>query len=150
MTDRASTTEDRLFQVFNEIAIINQLATTRFERVMPAGMTIAQFSVLNHFMRLGGRKRPTDLARAFQVTKATMTSTLKRMEAKGLVAIVGDEEDGRGRLVDITPAGRAMRDDCIARVGPELADIAAMLRPGHLDELVRPLAEMRAKLDAAR
>ncbi|MGH6951145.1 MAG: MarR family winged helix-turn-helix transcriptional regulator, partial [Vitreimonas sp.] len=64
------------FRALNEIGIINQLAQTIFERVMPAGMTLAQFIVLNHFVRLGGSRSPAELASAFQLTRATMTSTL--------------------------------------------------------------------------
>ena len=35
-------------QVFAEIGIIDQLATTRMDRLLPVGLTSAQFSVLNH------------------------------------------------------------------------------------------------------
>ena len=76
------------FELFNEIGIINQLSTTMFERVLPKGMTQAQFTVLNHFVRLGHQERsPAQLAFAFQVTRPTMTSTLTRMERAGLIAI---------------------------------------------------------------
>ena len=76
------------FELFNEIGIINQLATTMFERVLPKGMTQAQFTVLNHFVRLGHQERsPAQLAFAFQVTRPTMTSTLSRMERAGLILV---------------------------------------------------------------
>ncbi|WP_439573675.1 MarR family winged helix-turn-helix transcriptional regulator [Phreatobacter sp.] len=138
------------FRVFNEIGIIHQLAATAFERVMPDGMTLAQFTVLNHFARLGGRRRPSDLARAFQVTKATMTSTLQRMEAKGLVVIVADETDGRGRLVEVSEAGRAMHRDCIARLGPKLAGIVAAVGVAPFADALEPLTALRTTLDRLR
>lgn len=138
------------FRVFNEIGIIHQLAATAFERVMPDGMTLAQFTVLNHFARLGGRRRPSDLARAFQVTKATMTSTLQRMEGKGLVAIVADETDGRGRLVEVTGAGRAMHADCIARLAPKLADIVGTVGVAPFAAALEPLTALRTTLDSLR
>src|SRR3712207_5255456 len=50
------------FRVFNEIGIIEQLSRTMFERVMPDGLTVPQFSVLNHFVRLGGERSPAQLA----------------------------------------------------------------------------------------
>ena len=37
---------------FNEIAIIDQLGRNRFERVLPDGLSMAGFSLLNHFVRL--------------------------------------------------------------------------------------------------
>ena len=39
------------FRVMNEIGIISQLGATLFERVMPDGMTLAQFTVLNRFVQ---------------------------------------------------------------------------------------------------
>jgi DNA-binding MarR family transcriptional regulator len=151
MTRQAPASDaDLLFRVFNEVGIIAQLSSTAFERVMPEGMTLAQFSILNHFVRLGGRKRPSDLASAFQVTRATMTSTLQRLEPKGLVEIVADESDGRGRLVAITDAGRAMHADCLQRLGPLLADILAQVGRGPFAAALAPLAEIREKLDRMR
>lgn len=138
------------FRVFNEIGIIHQLAATAFERVMPDGMTLAQFTVLNHFARLGGRRRPSDLARAFQVTKATMTSTLQRMEGKGLVAILPDATDGRGRLVEVTEAGMAMHADCIARLGPKLEAIIASTGSEAFARALEPLTRLRTSLDTLR
>jgi DNA-binding MarR family transcriptional regulator len=85
------------FRVLNEIGIIDQLGTTLFERAMPHGLTVPQFVVLNHFVRLGGDKTPMALAEALQVTKATMTSTLQRLEQKGFIAVTPDPHDGRGR-----------------------------------------------------
>lgn len=88
------------FEFFNEIGIIDQLAGTMFERALPTGMTRAQFTVLNHFVRLGHKERsPAQLASAFQVTRPTMTSTLARMARDGLVAIRDDPTDGRAKLV---------------------------------------------------
>ena len=71
--------------MFNEIGIISQLSSNRLERVLPEGMSVAQFSVLNHLVRLGGSWAPSRLARAFQVTKGAMTNTLQRLEAQGLI-----------------------------------------------------------------
>ena len=73
------------FQLYNEIGIIDQLASTQFERALPHGLTQAQFSLLNHCVRLGDGETPAQLASAFQVTKGTMTSTLQKLTAKGFV-----------------------------------------------------------------
>jgi DNA-binding MarR family transcriptional regulator len=91
-----SKTEDlsRLyFQMFNEIGIISQLSSNRLERVLPEGMSIAQFSLLNHLVRLGGSWAPSRLARAFQVTKGAMTNTLQRLDAQGLIRVATDPDD---------------------------------------------------------
>ena len=139
------------FQVFNEIGIINQLAQAGFAAVLPKGMTIAQFTVLNHFVRLGHEQQsPAQLASAFQITRPTMTSTLARMEKAGLVAIRPDPEDGRGKLVSVTAAGREMRETCLQRLAGPLADADAVLSPEVLAELLPLLRDVREKLDRLR
>lgn len=138
------------FRLFNEIGIIAQLATTRFEAVMPDGMTIAQFSILNHFVRLGGERRPNELARAFQVTKGTMTSTLQRLEARGCIAIRPDPIDGRGKIVSVTPKGVKARDAAIRALKPDLARLGALDMAASFPQLLEQLGALRAHLDKER
>ncbi len=139
------------FQVFNEIGIINQLTSAAFAAVLPKGMTIAQFTVLNHFVRLGHEERsPAQLASAFQITRPTVTSTLARMEKAGLVAIRPDPEDGRAKLVSVTAAGEKMRELCLQRLAGPLADADAVLSRETLAQLLPLLQDVRAKLDRLR
>ena len=72
-----------VFRLFNEIGIISQLSGTILARVLPHGLSMAQFGVLNNFVRLGGERTPAGLAEAFQVTRGAMTNTLTRLEAQG-------------------------------------------------------------------
>lgn len=144
--------EDPLsFRVINEIGIIDQLASAAFTAVLPRHITIAQFSVLNHFVRLEiERKSPAELASAFQVSRPTMTTILARLERSGLVAITPDPDDGRAKRVAITDAGRAMRHDCIARLEEPRAALEARI-PAELFEKLAPLlAELRSTMDAMR
>lgn len=141
---------DTLFRFFNEIGIIAQLGQTVFERVAPEGMTLAQFTILNHFVRLGGPKRPLDLARAFQVTKATMTNTLQRLESKGLVVLAPDPKDGRSKNVDITAKGREMHAACLAATEPELLRLVPVLAASHIEAILPVLSDIRIALDKAR
>ncbi len=145
-------TDDPLaFEVFNEIGIIDQLASAMFASVMPAGMTQAQFTVLNHFVRLSVvEKSPADLANAFQLTRPTMTSTLSRMERAGLVTIRPDPADGRAKLVSLTSEGRAMRENCISALLPLLPLINSVVSNAELSELLPALRKIRVKLDALR
>lgn len=145
-------TDDPLaFEVFNEIGIIDQLAGNMFASVMPAGMTQAQFTVLNHFVRLGVvEKSPADLANAFQLTRPTMTSTLSRMERAGLVTIRPDPADGRAKLVSLTREGRTMRETCISALLPLLPMIESVVSNADLSEILPALRKIRIKLDALR
>lgn len=139
------------FKVLNEIGIIDQLASHAFTQVLPRNMTVAQFSVLNHFVRLEHDWRtPAQLASAFQVARPTMSNTLARLERAGLVQIAPDPEDGRSKRASITNAGRARRDDCIARLGEPLARMEAQV-PSELIEKLDPLlTQLREILDQMR
>jgi DNA-binding MarR family transcriptional regulator len=138
------------FEFFNEIGIIEQLARARFERVLPEGMSMAQFSVLNNFVRLGGNRTPSGLASAFQVTRGAMTNTLQRLETHGFIAIRTDPKDGRGKIVEITDAGRSARDECIVRLAPILSDFVSAFPVSFLGPIIEPLAAIRRHLDSNR
>ena len=139
------------FEVFNEIGIIDQLTSAAFAAVLPKGMTIAQFTVLNHFARLElTEKSPADLARAFQITRPTMTSTLARMENSGLIKIKPDPQDGRAKLVSVTAKGKKMRSDCLKRLAKPMAEAEAVLSHKTMVKILPLLREIRERLDKLR
>ncbi|MFN3913078.1 MarR family winged helix-turn-helix transcriptional regulator [Hyphomonas sp.] len=138
------------FQLFNEIGIIAQLSANRFQRVLPHDLTVAQFSLLNHCVRLGDGWGPARLAAAFQVTKGTMTSTLQRLEAKGFVRVDPDAEDARAKQVFLTRAGRAARDEALQALQPELAELPADFPPALLQDILPTLERLRIWLDTRR
>lgn len=138
------------FIFFNEIGIIEQLSRTRLERVLPDGLKISHFGVLNHFVRLGGERSPAELARAFQVTKGAMTNTIQRLEARGLITVRPDPRDGRGKRVAITSAGRRARDEAVAAIGPLLAELEGAFSRKDFAAALPFLQELRAYLDRSR
>ncbi len=140
----------RWFEFFTEVGIIAQLSRALFEAVQPDGLTIPQFTVLNHLTRLGDGKSPLDLARAFQTPKASMTNTLAGLEARGHVEMRPHPQDGRSKLVHLTPAGRARHGAAIAAVAPELARLGDGIDPSALDRLLPDLGALRRALDANR
>lgn len=140
-----------LFSFFNEVGIIEQLARNSFERVLPDGLTLSQFSVLSHFVRLGvEEKNPVELARAFQVTKGAMTNTVKRLSAKGLVEVTPDPRDGRGKRVRITARGRRVREECLAAAAPLLWELEREFGKQEFEAALPFLRRLRAFLDRAR
>ena len=146
----ADATPAHFFELFNEIGIINQLATTEFSRVLPHGLTNAQFSILNHCVRLGDNKTPARLAAAFQITRGTLTSTLQRLEAKGFIELVPDAHDGRSKRVLLTESGRQARADAVEAAVTGLAHMQAALRPKDLATLLPILKALRLWLDNNR
>ncbi len=138
------------FRLFNEIGIIAQLSASRFERVLPHDLTLAQFTVLNHSVRLGDGWTPARLAAAFQVTKGTMTSTLQKLVAKGFVRIEPDEQDARSKRVFLTAAGRAARNAALKALAPEMADLPNGFSPAQATEILPALEQLRIWLDTHR
>ncbi len=55
--------------LFGEIVMVETLARSRRARILPKGMELSHFMVLDHFARLGGEKTPAQLARIFHVTE---------------------------------------------------------------------------------
>lgn len=139
-----------LFGFFNEIGIIDQLISAQAERALPEGLTLSQFSVLNHFARLGGTRTPMELAGAFQVSKGAMTNTLQKLEAKKLIKLDPNPDDARSKRVSITKAGLRMRERSITALEVSFASIQGDLPLGEIKKMLPVLMDIRRVLDAAR
>ena len=139
-----------VFGFFNEVGIINQLATAMMARSLPDGVHPSHFSILNHLVRMGDGKSPLRIAAAMQVTKNTMTHSLKVLQDRGYVTVSPDPADGRGKLVHLTEAGRSFRDQAIRSVTDAFSHL---IGPEQL-ELIRrtkgDLEAMRRHLDSNR
>lgn len=142
--------ETLYFRLFNEIGIIAQLSASRFQRGLPHGLTVAQFSLLNHFVRLGDGWTPARLAAAFQVTRGTMTNTLQKLEAKGFIRIEADAEDARSKRVYLKSTGRAARDLALKELAPELAGLPEGFPPELAANILPALEQLRIWLDTHR
>lgn len=140
----------RLVALLTDIAIINQLTSAAATRVLAPQLGLSEYSLLNHMVRRGDGETPTRLARAFQVSKPSMTATIGRLATKGLVRVESDADDGRAKRLRITDAGRnahALGRARLATLQSELFDgydIAALIE--HADALAR----LREHLDAQR
>jgi DNA-binding MarR family transcriptional regulator len=138
------------FRLFNEIGIIEQLSRNMFEARLPPGFVLAQFSVLNHLVRVGDGRTPLAIAQAFQVPKTSMTHSLAVLERAGLIEIRKNPKDGRSKLVFITDDGRKFREAAIDSIAPDLARIAAALPHDQVERLLPGLEVLRKFLDRDR
>jgi DNA-binding MarR family transcriptional regulator len=151
MSNKPLDTHALWFEVFNEIGIIEQLSRNAFERVLPDGLSLAGFTVLNHFVRLQKTQaNPSELASAFQITKGAMTNTLKRLEALGYATLNANPSDGRGKLVRITAKGRKAREKSIAALAPQLTEVAEALPSDDALAALPFLRQLRGFLDSQR
>ena len=120
------------------------------QRRLPYGLTQSQFSVLNWFIRVDGQASPGRLARAFQVTPGAMTNTLNKLSEKGFVAISDDPDSGRSKIVTLTPAGAAAREEAISASYPLLREFLENFNDAEIAAMLPTLENVRGYLDRKR
>ncbi|PCJ09798.1 MAG: MarR family transcriptional regulator [Rhodobacteraceae bacterium] len=134
--------------LFSEILMAEQLARSRLSKVLPKGMELSHFSVLNHLGRAGVERSPAQLAKAFHVTRGAMTNTLSKLEVAGYVHIRPDWDDARRKMVAISPAGRQARDAALAGIAPMISEVVKELGSDRVRAALPILRELRAKLES--
>nr|WP_249219066.1 helix-turn-helix domain-containing protein [Loktanella sp. SALINAS62] len=132
--------------MFSELLAVDQLVRHSLARVLPKGMELSHFSVLNHLAHSASERSPTQLALTFHLTRGAMTNTLAKLEWAGYVHVRPDWDDARKKMVSISPAGRAARDAAIAAITPLVADVAARVGEDNVRAALPLLRELRVKL----
>ena len=143
----ADRNDDLAVALFGELFMADQLARNRISKILPKGMELSHFSVLNHLARVGEERTPAQLAKAFHVTRGAMTNTLTRLEWAGHIHIRPDWEDARQKFVSVSPSGRVARDSAVAAVVPQIAEVAQALGVDRVRALLPVLRELRLKLE---
>ena len=138
-------TEDIAIALFGELFTADQLARNRITKVLPRGMELSHFSVLNHLAGIGDERSPAQLARAFHVTRGAMTNTLAKLEWAGHVHIRPDWDDARRKFVAISPSGRAARDAAVQAIAPLIADVVQALGAERVRSVLPVLRELRTR-----
>ena len=145
MTD--TTSNSLAVALFSEILTNEQLIRSRLTRVLPKGMEISHFSVLNHLARIGDERSPAQLAKSFHVTRGAMTNTLSKLEWAGYVHIRPDWDDARRKMVAISPSGRQARDAAMAAITPMVSALIRDLGEDRVRASLPVLRELRARLE---
>ena len=139
--------EDIAVALFGELFMADQLARNRISKVLPKGMELSHFSVLNHLARVGDERTPAQLAKSFHVTRGAMTNTLAKLEWAGHVHIRPDWEDARQKFVAISPSGRAAREAALAGMVPLIAEVVQAIGAERVRALLPVLRELRVSLE---
>ena len=140
-------TEDIAIALFGELFIADQLARNRISKVLPRGMELSHFSVLNHLAGIGDERSPAQLARAFHVTRGAMTNTLAKLEWAGHIHIRPDWDDARRKFVAISPSGRAARDAAVQAIAPLIGEVVQSLGADRVRSVLPVLRELRTRLE---
>lgn len=115
------------------------------DRLKAAGLPpLAWYDVLLELERAGEQGlRPFELQKAMLFAQYNLSRLIDRMSAKGYVARTASAEDGRGQLLTITRAGRALRRRIWPVYGAAIeAAVGAHLSPAE----ARTLGDLLEKL----
>jgi DNA-binding MarR family transcriptional regulator len=107
----------------------------------PQQVRVAGLLVLN------GPMRSSELALALEVSRATVTGLLDRLEQAGLVVRRVDPHDNRGRLAEVTDSGRQALSELLSSMSLVQDRVLEALTA---DELAHLVAGFRAVLRVAR
>ena len=142
----SDTAHNLAVSLFSEILAVDQLARANVARVLPKGMELSHFSVLNHLANAGVERTPAQLAKTFHLTRGAMTNTLQKLEWAGWVHVRPDWDDVRRKMVAISPSGQAARDAVLAAIAPDIADVVTKVGEDKAKAVLPVLREMRLKL----
>ena len=132
--------------LFSEVLAADQLVRNRLSRVLPKGMEISHFSVLNHLAWHEGERTPAQLAEAFNVTRGAMTNTLSKLDWAGFVHIRPDWDDARRKLVAISPAGLKAHEQALSAIAPIVSDVISALGEDQVRSTLPVLRSLRQNL----
>ena len=145
----SKTSDDLAVSLFSEILVVEQLARASVAKVLPKGMELSHFSVLNHLAHSGAERSPAQLAKTFNLTRGAMTNTLHKIEWAGWVHIRPDWDDARRKMVAISPSGHSARNAALAAIAPLIADVVEGVGEDKVRKALPVLREMRLKLRSA-
>lgn len=132
--------------LFSEVLAAEQSVRSRLKRVLPKGMEISHFSVLNNLAWHGRERSPAKLAEIFNVTRGAMTNTLNKLEWAGYIHIRPDWDDARRKMVGISPAGRLAHVNAISAITPMINKVVDELGEEQARAALPILREIRSQL----
>lgn len=143
------TEEPLAVTLFSEMMSADQLLRAQLSKVLPKGMELSQFSVLNHLAQISDERTPAELAKRFNLTRGAMTNIVNRLEWAGHVHIRPDWDDARRKYVSISPAGRAACEAAIAAMQPILSRAVADVEDQRLRDAISVVRELRLRISSA-
>ncbi|MEU4292396.1 MarR family transcriptional regulator [Kribbella sp. NPDC026596] len=114
------------------------------------GLSEGEFDVLAALRRAGApyERAPGEIALHTMVTTGAVTKRVDRLEQAGLVRRRRSDDDGRGRVVRLTPAGKRLIDKAFAaHMANEQRLLNEALTPADAQQLERLLAAWLARIE---
>ena len=131
---------------FSEISMVDQLMRYKINRALPKGMELSQFMLLNYLATISEERRPSQLAKLFQLTRGAMTNTLSKLEEAGYVHMRPDWDDARRKCVVISSSGRKAREDALKKINPVIEEMVDVVGIEKVREVLPIIRELRNAL----
>ncbi|MGO1118967.1 MarR family winged helix-turn-helix transcriptional regulator [Rhodovibrionaceae bacterium A322] len=143
---------DPRYRIITWVGIINQLATHKAGSLLsPQDLPLPQFQLLNHFShRPDEGKTVTRVARAMQQPQPGITKTLQKLVARGYLSWRPNPEDGRSKLLFMTPEGQAVHQQAVSTLLPALAEVFQDWDDREISDLFAQLDRIKIYLDDNR
>lgn len=109
--------------LFSELLAVDQSVRNRLTQVLPKGMEISHFSVLNNLVAVKQERSPAKLAETLNVTRGAITNTLNKLEWAGHVHVRPDWDDARRKMIGISPSGRVAHQAAISAIAPMINQV---------------------------
>ncbi len=115
---------DDLFNTIIPLGRLIHMVNQKKDRLLndylsPLDVTATQFKVLCA-IRCGGSITPVELKKVLSVDLGALTRMLDRLVARGWIARMPNPNDKRGVLIQLTPEGAALCEQCHQLVGQTL------------------------------
>lgn len=128
---------------FSEIVTLHHQLNAEIRALLPSGLELSHFAVLNVLVQSQRDRNPAELARLFHVSRPAMTNTISRLDAAGYVHIRPDWEDGRRKFISITRAGREIHDQALRAARPVFQQIEQVLGDERMRQILPMLRLLR-------
>jgi DNA-binding MarR family transcriptional regulator len=118
----------------------------KINRALPNGMELSQFMLLNYLATISEERRPSQLAKLFQLTRGAMTNTLGKLEAAGYIHMRPDWDDARRKCVVISSSRRKVRDEGLKKINPLIEEMVEVVGVEKLRDVLPIIRDLRNTL----
>ena len=143
MRDRTTSVKRKDTNVLFGVWLVSRAATDLLDTALaPSGLTADEFGIYS-VLTSAETMTPSELARWMSAAPTTVSSYVKRFEARGHVERRRNPDDGRSFVLRLTPAGRRAHALAGARFVPVLERVVGTL--GSREASVRRSLELLDK-----
>lgn len=145
--DRTVDVPGGLSNVLFDVWLVSRATTALLDEALrPCGLDADEFAVYS-VLSSGDGMTPSDLAQWMSAPATTVSSYVKRFEARGHVRRAPHPDDGRSYLVQLTDAGRRVHREAGEHFTPLLEEVN---RAGATDmyETSRRLRDLHGVIDS--